>query len=138
PASLPLRAPILRPAVSARPVAILIASRETAEAARRLLAAAGGPALAGVIWAGPAGAAGLPGLGSLAGLQQAAAGLGVTEAIICLPGSAGGAEGAGRSSGLRAALAAASEAGLTARLLPAPQDLLRPAPEVGGGGSVAL
>jgi len=117
----PTATPRRRPAPAQRPVAILIASRDTADAARALLGAAGGPALAGVIWAGPAGEPGpLPSLGSLEAAATAAAALGATEAIICLPES---------QTALReAAAGAAAEAGLLARFLPAPEDLLRPAP----------
>jgi FlaA1/EpsC-like NDP-sugar epimerase len=113
--------PALQPR-SARPrqsVAILIASRDTAGAAPAMLIAGGGPALAGIIWAGPAGASGpIPSLGSLDAVGSAAAALGATEAIICLPDS--------RPDLREAATRAAAEAGLLARFLAAPQDMLRP------------
>ncbi|MFG0285182.1 MAG: polysaccharide biosynthesis protein [Phycisphaerales bacterium JB039] len=107
-------------------MAILIASRHTVGPAAAMLSAIGGPAIGGVIWAGrPGRVAGAPSLGSLEGLGPAAAALGATEAIICLPET-------DRASH-EVARAEASAAGLLTRLLPAPEDLLRAAP----GGPVA-
>lgn len=117
-----------RAIASPKAVGILIASRETAEGARAVLAATGGPAVAGVIWAGPAGACKAASLGSLEAAGPAAAAVGATEAIICLP--------AARPDLLEAARAAAVEAGLTARFLPAPGELLTSAaPGAGPAGA---
>ena len=100
---------------------MLIASRDTVEYAQRLLGAIEGPAIAGVVWIGkPGHAPAAPSLGSLEGLGAAAAALGATETIICLPES--------DRAGHEAARAEANAAGLLTRLLPGPRDLLRPAP----------